>query len=432
MLGRLSSFPVGVQPLLRRPPRTPGPVTRRRGDQRRRASRERGLLAGFTDARSTRAAASNRGLWVSDADTVHRPISLGSRQVPSRVPELVAAREGSMGLRVESRALAGREHRHGGGAHHLGACALPISCSSASLARSTSRTASASCASASGDARRHARGRRVRGETSSADVSRRGRADRARRPVRSASAAPRRGGLIDRAAIASCPRGPSCPTSFFRFALVGSGGLAFWVLFCVLGGFVPPARAAARPPRRPSRSMRAANTVDLARWGRSHGGQRHQKRRVCQHRCQLGSCVVCLYGLAQFTGPCLTRPRVNWSSRLPPHEGANNENRLLSASTCSSTASTSAAWPRCGARRRSAPAASSGWSRSSASCRTSRRTKSSSRCSSTRRRSPLQLNHANIAQIFELGRSRRELLHRDGVHPRQGHAGDLRSLPQEG
>ena len=41
----------------------------------------------------------------------------------------------------------------------------------------------------------------------------------------------------------------------------------------------------------------------------------------------------------------------------------------------------------------------------------------------------VQLNHANIAQIFDLGQHRRQLLHRDGVHPRQGPARDLRPLP---
>ena len=43
----------------------------------------------------------------------------------------------------------------------------------------------------------------------------------------------------------------------------------------------------------------------------------------------------------------------------------------------------------------------------------------------------VQLNHANIAQIFDL-RHRDELLHRARVRPRQGPARHLRSLPEEG
>ena len=42
----------------------------------------------------------------------------------------------------------------------------------------------------------------------------------------------------------------------------------------------------------------------------------------------------------------------------------------------------------------------------------------------------VQLTHANIAQIFDLGQVDDSLLHRDGVRPRQGPARDLRPLPQ--
>ncbi len=49
-------------------------------------------------------------------------------------------------------------------------------------------------------------------------------------------------------------------------------------------------------------------------------------------------------------------------------------------------------------------------------------------CSSTRRRSRSSSTHANIAQIFDLGKVGDSLLHRDGVRPRPGPARDLRPL----
>ena len=44
----------------------------------------------------------------------------------------------------------------------------------------------------------------------------------------------------------------------------------------------------------------------------------------------------------------------------------------------------------------------------------------------------VQLTHANIAQIYELGQIGPSLLHRDGVHPRQGLRRHLRRAPEEG
>ena len=46
--------------------------------------------------------------------------------------------------------------------------------------------------------------------------------------------------------------------------------------------------------------------------------------------------------------------------------------------------------------------------------------------------SPSQLDHPNIAQIYDLGRGRRQLLHRDGVRRRQGPARGLRRADSRG